>query len=552
MSLADPHIDKAKKVKEIFGNLNRKFEEAETQRRAAKINLPYFELAGFPIDQQALGLVPEEEALAAAAIPFFVEKHEVKLGIVDPQAQSAKKLVARFLKDGYRVELYLVSENGWQIALAQYKKILRTVSTDRHEVILKTDPEIVERLRKLSQNFETVAQASTSDMINLIMSSAVTMNSSDVHLEPEKKGLKIRFRIDGVLQDIAVFPHQLTPVINSRLKLLAGLKLNITSVPQDGRFAVKLGEKTIDLRVSVLPSAHGESMVLRLLGTQTFGLDLEKQGLRGRALRVIKQELEKPNGLVLTTGPTGSGKTTTLYAFLSYLNKPGVKIITLEDPVEYQLEGVIQTPIDHSQGMDFAKGLRSILRQDPDIVMVGEIRDFETAETAVQAALTGHLVLSTLHTNDAAGAIPRFIDLGVKAVTLAPALIALIAQRLLRKICQSCKQIYKPDEPELAHVKLALSQIPATAEVQMPERLVFFRSPGCQKCHQLGYQGRLGVYEVFAVDKAIEKLIYDNASTLEIKKQATSSGMLTMQQDALLKAIEGLTDLAEVWRVTEG
>jgi len=336
----------------------------------------------------------------------------------------------------------------------------------------------------------------------------------------------------------------------SRLKLLSGLKLNVTG-PQDGRFSVNLKEKNLDLRVSALPSAYGESIVMRILGIQDVGFELEELGLKGHALQAVYKELEKPNGMILTTGPTGSGKTTTLYAFLNYLNRSGVKIITLEDPEEYQVEGIIQTPMDKSSGMDFATGLRSILRQDPDIVMVGEIRDFETAETAAQAALTGHVVLSTLHTNDAAGAIPRLLDLGVKPVTIAPALTGLMAQRLLRRICVHCKESYQLNHEELQRVKLILSEISPKSGVKAPEILKFYHSRGCQKCHNLGYKGRIGVFEVFVVDDKVQELIYKQASTPEIKKAATEQGMLTMQQDAILKALEGFTDLSEVWRVTE-
>ena len=550
-TLGDPPIDKGQKIREVFSTLNRKFEEEETQRVAAKLKVPYFEIGGFPIDQETLNLVREDEARAAQAIPFFSDKSRIKLGTADPTSNPFHKLVIRLEKGRYKVETYLVSHPGLHLAYDQYRKVLKTIGHDQHEIVVTPSADALQKLKALPENLKLLAETSATDMMVLIFSSAVAMNSSDIHLEPEKNDLKIRFRVDGVLQDIAAFPRSVVQSLNSRLKLLAGLKLNVTSIPQDGRFAVKISGNIVDLRVSALPSAYGESMVLRLLGMQNFGLDIEKQGLRGRALEVIKAELDKPNGMILTTGPTGSGKTTTLYAFLSYLNKPGVKIISLEDPVEYQLKGITQTPIDHSMGMDFAKGLRSILRQDPDIVMVGEIRDFETAETAAQAALTGHLVLSTLHTNDAAGAIPRLIDLGVKPVTLAPSLSALIAQRLLRRICESCKQVHKPDPAELSRVKLILSQISPLAGVKVPERLVFYHSPGCEKCHKLGYKGRVGAYEVFAVDDKIEKLIYDGGSSQDIKKQALANGMLTMQQDGILKALEGLTDLAEVWRTTE-
>ncbi len=543
---------KGEKIQQVFTDLNRKFEEQETQRRASKWSVPYFDLTGLPIDESTLALVPKQEALAVMAIPFSKEGSVVKLGVVEPQNPNLRKLLWRLQKNKFQLEIFLVSKGGFRSALGQYKKILPVSSTQKHEVVIETGPKILAKLQALPEIGEKLLVLPATELLNLVIGGAITMQSSDIHLEPEKSLIKIRYRVDGVLQDAVALPLSLLHILMSRIKLLAGLKLNVTATPQDGRFAVKLQDQTIDLRISVLPSAYGESVVMRILGLQDTAPEVEKLGLRGLALELIYQELQKPNGMILTTGPTGSGKTTTLYSFLKHLNKPGVKIITLEDPVEYQLEGIIQTPINRSAGMDFAKGLRSILRQDPDIVMVGEIRDFETAETAAQAALTGHVVLSTLHTNDAAGAIPRLLDLGVKPVTLSPALNALIAQRLLRKICLDCKEAFRPAPEELKQVRLILSQISPKSKVGVvPEKLNFFHSRGCHKCHGLGYKGRIGVFEVFAVDETIERLIFDQASSSEIKKAALAQGMLTMQQDGILKALEGQTDLAEVWRVTE-
>ncbi len=547
----DPAAEKGEKIQQVFTDLNRKFEERETQRRASKWSAPYFDLTGLPVDESTLALVPKAEAEAALAIPFSKEGSVVKLGVVEPQNPDLRKLLSRLQKNKFQLEIFLVSQGSFRSALKQYKKILPVSSTQKHEVMVETGPEVLAKLKALPEIGEKLLALPATELLNLVIGGAITMQSSDIHLEPEKSLIKIRYRVDGVLQDAVALPLSLLHLLMSRIKLLAGLKLNVTNSPQDGRFSVKLKEKILDLRVSVLPSAHGESVVMRILGIQDIGLEIEKLGLHGLALRLLYQEIDKPNGLILTTGPTGSGKTTTLYAFLNYLNKPGLKTITIEDPVEYMLPGIIQTPIDRSAGLDFAKALRSILRQDPDIVMVGEIRDFETAETACQAALTGHLVFSTLHTNDAAGAIPRLLDLGVKPVTLAPALSALIAQRLLRKICQDCREVYHPATKEFGRVEQALKQILPKSEVQVPEKLTFYHSPGCHKCHDLGYQGRIGVFEVLAVDETIERLVYNQASTTEIKKSALAQGMVTMLQDGILKALEGLTDLSEVWRVTE-
>jgi len=544
--------NKSAKISEVFTDLNRKFEEQQAQRMAKVHNLPYFDLTGFPIDQAVLAEVPEDTASSAQAIPFFKEGPLLRIAMVDPENPNLLALLKE-LKKKSEAELYLVSKSGLAVALRQYKKIIvpAVSPSSKHEVVVATGADVLEKLKNLPKLGAGVGELSISEILGMIIGAAVNTRSSDIHLEPEKKFVKVRFRIDGVLQDVVMLPVSIIRNLLSRIKLLSGLKLNITSAPQDGRFSIKSGERSLDLRVSVLPTNYGESVVIRILGIQDVGLNINDLGLRGSAFKVIEEELAKPNGMILTTGPTGSGKTTTLYAFLNYLNRPGVKIITLEDPVEYQLEGINQTPIDRAAGMDFAKGLRSILRQDPDIVMVGEIRDFETGETAAQAALTGHVVLSTLHTNDAAGAIPRLLDLGVKPVTLAPALNALLAQRLLRRICPDCKEVYRPSSKELERVRGVFSQIPRKSGVEVPERLIFYHSKGCAKCHNLGYRGRVGIFEVFAVDDKIQQAIFDQVSTNQIKKLAQEQGMVTMQQDAILKALEGLTDLAEVWRVTE-
>ncbi|MDP3993679.1 MAG: GspE/PulE family protein [Candidatus Doudnabacteria bacterium] len=543
--------NKSAKISEVFTDLNRKFEEQQAQRTAKVHNLPYFDLTGFPIDEVALAEMSVDEAVAAQVIPFYKEGPLLRIAIVDPKNKNLLA-VLETLKKKSEVEPYLVSKSGLEAAMGQYKKIIAPVQAgSRHEVTVATGADVLEKLKHLPLSDTATGGLTISEILEMIIGAAVNTRSSDIHLEPEKKFMKVRFRIDGVLQDIATLPTPIVRNLLSRIKLLSGLKLNITSVPQDGRFSIKSDDRNLDLRVSVLPTNYGESVVIRILGIQDVGLDINDLGLRGMAFKVVQEELEKPNGMILTTGPTGSGKTTTLYAFLNYLNRSGVKIITLEDPVEYQLEGINQTPIDRSGGMDFAKGLRSILRQDPDIVMVGEIRDFETGETAAQAALTGHMVLSTLHTNDAAGAIPRLLDLGVKPVTLAPALNALLAQRLLRRICPDCKEVYRPAPKEMERVKSILSQIPSKSVVDVPKRYTFYHGKGCAKCHDLGYRGRVGIFEVFAVDDKIQQAIFDQVSTNQIKKLAVDAGMVTMQQDGLLKALEGLTDLAEVWRVTE-
>lgn len=556
-SLLDPKqsfntVDKASKIKEVFADLNRKFEEQETQRHARAWQMPYFDLSALPIEQNVLATLPLEQAQATTLIPFFREGTLLRVGVVEPHHPLLQTVLENLRSKKYDVELYLISYSSFLQALEQYHKVVSHVTVERHEISITSNRAVLDRLQSLPKSNIDLRTISATEYLGMMVGSAILLRATDIHLEPEKTDLKVRFRIDGVLHDIVILPKNLFRVILTRIKLLAGLKLNIVAKPQEGHFRGKHENQEIDLRVAIIPSAFGESITMRLLG-QDQGVEflIEKLGLRGGQREMVYKGLKKPHGMVLTTGPTGAGKTTTLYTFLKYLNKPGVKIVTLEDPIEYELEGIVQTPIDRAAGLDFAKSLPIILRQDPDIVMVGEIRDFETAETASQGALTGHLVLSTMHTNDAAGAIPRLLDLGVKPVTLAPALHMLIAQRLLRRICQTCHEVYKPGHEELVRVRQILENLPPADRPDLSAPLVFYTSKGCPECNNLGYRGRIGSFEILVVTDKIQELTYKQASTQEIKREALAAGMVTIQQNAILTALDGVTDLAEIWRVTE-
>ncbi len=540
--------DKAIKLKQIYSELNRKFEEEETQRTAATFSLPYINLYRFPIDHNTLSILPKTDALRLQAIVFYKEGRNLKLGCLNPSKQISEML-EKLKGRSYSLELFVISKSSFDRVLGFYDRTLSPVRKLQDIVLQSKD--YLHDAASLADIGKKMASASATEMIEVLMGNALSLLASDVHIEPVSGSVGVRFRIDGVLQDVMTLPKEVHHQLVSRVKILSKLKLNVTTTPQDGSFSFKFDGNQIDVRVSVLPSTFGESLVLRILRQDKGSLQMEELGIRGSALDRLMREIQKPNGMVLTTGPTGSGKTTTLYAMLNKLNEPGVKIITLEDPVEYKIPGITQTPIDASAGMTFASGLRAILRQDPDVIMVGEMRDLETAETAAQAALTGHIVLSTLHTNDAAGAIPRLIDLGVKPFVLAPAINAIIAQRLVRKICEHCQTEYQPEKHLVARDEMILKAIPKAAEVKIPTKLKFYHSPGCKQCQGLGYQGRIGVYEIFAVNEAIEKLITAAASTVEIKKQAVADGMITMAQDGVLKALQGITDLEEVFRVTE-
>ncbi len=390
----------------------------------------------------------------------------------------------------------------------------------------------------------------TSDLVDLILFGAIELNASDIHLEPEKEKVKIRIRIDGILEDVTSFNPANYHSILSRIKLLSGLKLNVTDRPQDGRFSILAEDNLIEIRTSSLPSEYGESIVLRILNPKNL-INLEDLGLRKDLFELFEKEIKKPNGMIIVTGPTGSGKTTTLYAILKKLNNPEIKIITIEDPIEYELEGISQTQVDSKKGYDFANGLRALMRQDPDVILVGEIRDLETAKIALQAALTGHLVLTTLHTNDAAGAIARLEALGESPINIAPALNVVIAQRLVRKICPKCKTFRRISSQELKEIKKELKNLPKNIKIsKITSETKIAEGKGCSYCNFTGYKGREGIFEAFLVDEEIENFILKSPSISSLRNLAKKKGMVTMRQDGLIKVLEGKTTLKEVQRVT--
>ncbi len=402
----------------------------------------------------------------------------------------------------------------------------------------------------VKEEIQKVISRSPTEILENILQGALSLEASDLHLEPEEEEAKLRFRIDGILQDVFVFEPKIYRLLLSRIKLLSRLKLNVTDRPQDGRFSI-FSEVPIEVRVSSLPSEWGETIVMRFLDPRSL-INLEQLGLREDLLKIFEKEIKKPNGMIVVTGPTGSGKTTTLYAILKKINSPQIKIITIEDPIEYHLEGISQTQVDPKKGYDFASGLRSIVRQDPDVILVGEIRDLETATIALQAALTGHLVLTTLHTNDAAGTIPRLIALGEKPVNIAPALNMMVAQRLVRRLCGKCKKEEKIKKEELEILKKELGQLPPQVKLpqEISENTILGKPVGCKECNFTGYRKRVAIYEVILNDEEMQELIFKNPSTYEIRKMARKKGFLTMKQDGLLKVLEKTTTIEEVERVT--
>ncbi len=421
--------------------------------------------------------------------------------------------------------------------------------------ILEISPEVVERIKKEIENisqFEKKIQQTSSEKItevlDIILAGAAVLNASDIHIEPSEKEARLRTRIDGLLQDVTSLDPIIFQKVLSRIKLLSGLKLNINDRPQDGRFSISIQGNPVEVRASTLPAEHGESIVLRVLNPKNL-ITLEVLGLRKDLLTSLNKEIKKPNGMIIVTGPTGSGKTTTLYAFLSKIKSPENKIITIEDPIEYHLKGISQTQTNPAKGYDFANGLKSIMRQDPDVILVGEIRDLETVQIATQAALTGHLVLTTLHTNDAAGTIARLISLGAQASNIAPALNVAIAQRLVRKICPKCSKLRKISKEELSNLKKGLSNLPKAIKPQLTENTKIPQAAGCSECNSTGFKGRIGIFEAFFVNNEMEKFISTSPSIALLKEKAIQQGMVTLKQDGLLRALQGLTTIEEVERI---
>ncbi len=559
MSLNQPRVatqEVEDALRDKMAKIALKEKERQTQTQANALGLGYIDLIGFPIGPETISVVPKEEAEKLQAVCFLKTGTQVRLGAVDPTTIEMDAL-AKTIGQKYHanVELYVISQHSFEAALKLYERLPKILKTTSDVELAQSD---VERYRKEIQDIRQLNQhlteASISDVFTIVLAGAIGSRASDIHIEAEAKDVRIRYRIDGVLVPVAAIPMERWPRVIARIKLLAGLKLNITTVPQDGRISVFLSDDKLDIRVSTLPTAFGESVVMRLLRSSGASISFEELGLRDRAYEQLKREIERPNGMIVVTGPTGSGKTTTLYAVLNRLNTPESKIITLEDPVEYKLAGINQSQVDWSKDYTFAKGLRSILRQDPDIIMVGEIRDLETADTAIQAALTGHLVLSTVHTNDAAGAVPRFLSMGTKPFLLAPALNAVIGQRLVRKICDHCR-VADELTPEIAErVKATLAAIPKSSGYAVPadRKISFMHGAGCEQCHGLGYFGRIGIFEILVVDEKAEKVILGGqVSEYQVRELAEEQGMITMAQDGLLKALDGLTTVEEVFRVAQ-
>jgi type II secretory ATPase GspE/PulE/Tfp pilus assembly ATPase PilB-like protein len=430
------------------------------------------------------------------------------------------------------------------------KKLLGSVTISTQVVEeCKKDLKNIKDFQKMLQVY---LSKSVTELLDIILFGSITLDASDIHIEPQEDDAKLRIRLDGILQDVVFFNHNTYHNLLSRLKLLSKLKLNITDKPQDGRFSIDTADSLIEIRTSILPAEYGESVVMRILNPKSL-IGLDELGLRNDVYKTFEKEIKKPNGMIIVTGPTGSGKTTTLYAFLKKIQNPEIKIITIEDPIEYHLNGISQTQISPEKGYNFSEGLRSIVRQDPDVILVGEIRDLETAKIALQAALTGHLVLSTLHTNDAAGTIPRLVDLGTEPSSIAPALKMAVAQRLIRKVCKKCSSLSKPAQAELSEIKKGLKGLPVSIKIPDLDKIQIARikKEGCEFCNLTGYKGRQGLFETFLIDTELEKFILTNPPVSAIRDLAIKKGMVTMYQSGLIDVALGKTTMEEVKKVVE-
>ena len=513
-------------------------------------DLPFVDLDTYMIDEKVVNLIPEELARRHRLVPIFKIGTTLTVAMSDPLNIHALDEIKSKTKTD--VEIAISTDEKIQKAIDQHygfsvtrlQKSLEQYAKGNGEELSPEASEYRKTYELVAREFlpGQIEEAPATQLFDIIMIQAIRDRASDIHFEPDEKTLRIRFRIDGFLYEFLTLPKAIHPSLTSRIKVLAEMDIAETRLPQDGNFNVKLEDRSFEIRVSTFPTIYGENVVLRLLDQTSPLIKLEDLGFAEEMLHRFKQLLRRPNGIILVTGPTGSGKTTTLYACLNLINSMDKNIITIEDPVEYRLSLIRQTQVNLKAGITFAKGLRSILRQDPDVIMVGEIRDLETSEVATQAALTGHLVLSTLHTNDASEAVTRLMDIGVEPYLISSSVVGVLAQRLIRTICPNCKVSYQADPAVLAE----LGESPTNSK----EPLTLYRGKGCKNCKQSGYLGRMGIFELFFINEKIKQLISEKASTQIIRQAAEDgTGMISLREDGLRKVLKGMTTLEEIDRV---
>lgn len=547
----DEHVLESKRYQEM----RRGEEESLVKSLAQQSGYTYVNLRGVSINPSALAVIPEVRARDANTIAFERLNKKLSVAVKNPSDPKTAQLLAE-LAQTWQVTIFMCSTASMEHALARYADMVNTTVVKKG--VLDIDPAEIKKImagvRTMEQVKNKVLEIRTlnpahrvSATLETLFAGALSLHASDIHIEPEPNGVRVRYRLDGVLHDVVELERNIYDRLISRIKLLAGLLLNVKDEAQDGRFTFDGGGTLIEVRTSVIPGAAGESAVMRLLDPSVAGFQMEQLGLNPTMHQVMLEELKRPNGMILTTGPTGSGKTTALYAFLRQAHTPEVKVITIEDPVEYKVEGIVQTQVE--EDYTFASGLRSILRQDPDIIMVGEIRDNEVAETAIHAAQTGHLVFSTLHTNSAAGAFPRLIDLGIDSRLIGSAVNIVLGQRLVRKLCDHCKKprIATQEEMELIKHILVGHPHPPTLETQV----TIYEPTGCEQCGNTGFKGRQGVFEAIRIDDSVEDAVIRDPREHIILEAAKSQGIPTMAEDGIEKVLTGVTSLAELQHVVD-
>ncbi len=532
--------------------VNREFQEKSTLKKAGDMGLPYINIAKTPLNADYLRLIEFEEAQKGRLIPFFKVGKKVRVAVEDPERPETKEVTSLLEGKGYEISINLASSAGIEDALKFYRS---TQKYKKIEIVESVEEGAIDTYEKEIAQLKDVpaklTEITAEEGLNLLNIAASKTHTSDIHYEPGDGEVVVRFRIDGVLHKVFGLESNVYSKIAEQIKYQSKMKLNVNTIPQDGRYVFTFNENKVAVRVSSIPTPFGESFVCRYLPSGRKAMTFEELGFHGIALKKLEKAAKISQGMILVTGPTGSGKSTTLYSLLGIMNTPENKVITLEDPVEYYMKGVTQSQIDESRDYTFVTGLRSILRQDPDVVMLGEIRDIETAETAAQAALTGHVLLSTLHTNSAIEAIPRLVNMGLPAFMVAPALNTIVAQRLVRKVCPHCvktEAISESEKKEFKEVIENLKKVNPGTEVEVPTEVA--KTAGCDSCSSTGYLGRLVISEVLTITSELKQLILNNASSVDLIAAARKEGIITMREDGFIKAAQGLTTLEEVHRVT--
>lgn len=526
-----------------INKVNQAFKEKAISEKAQAMNMEYIDIAKTPINPDYLHIVPKEQAEKAFLIPFFRVGKKVRLALAHPTNPEVLNIIKNLKEQGYQININLATEEGIKEAMKAYdSEQFAPKEAEVENIVDESQIEAYEQeIEGLQALKDKLSDVTAEEALNVINVGAVKTRASDIHYQPEEDHVVVRFRIDGVLQDIFDLDLKTYQYLANQLKYQCKMKLNVASEPQDGRFYFNFNKRKIDVRVSALPTEYGETFVLRLLDSGKKAMTFKEMGFAGRSLKLLEEATRIANGMVLVTGPTGSGKTTTLYAMLRVFNTPEAKIVTLEDPIEYHIENVAQSQINDKRGYTFGSGLRAILRQDPNVVMLGEIRDLETAETAAQAALTGHVLLSTLHTNSAVETIPRLMNIGLKPFMIAPAIHTIVAQRLVRVLCKDCMEKKPITEAEKEEILKVTDKVPS----DLPHAV------GCPKCSHTGYSGQTVISEVFAFNNEIKGLILAEKSVAEISEAARGAGMVSLKEDGVMKVIEGVTTLEEVQRVSE-